>query len=127
MDYTFEVLGGFNFKSIVTMIVPLVAWLFGFTATYSFFVAFVSALCVIGCLLLLTFSMYHVNNLIHGQTTHEKSHNIKDYDIGLVGNLREVFGVKWYIAWLSPWIQSPLPCDGVTFPTKLVYETTKSL
>lgn len=127
MDYTWEVLGGFNFKSVITMFVPLVAWMFGFAATYGFFVAFVSALCVIGCLLLSTFSVYHVNNLVHGQTTSEKTHKVHDYDLGLVGNIREVFGVKWYVAWVSPWISSPLPGDGVSFLTKQQHEAVKDM
>lgn len=127
MDYTWEALGGFNLKSVSTMFVPLAAWLFGFAETYTFYVALVSALCVIGGLLLTTFSAYHVMNLYSGQTTYEKSHKIKDYDLGFLGNMREIFGERWYIAWISPWISSPLPGDGITFNTKLQQETVKNM
>jgi len=26
-----------------------------------------------------------------------------------------VFGERWYIAWMCPWIKSPLPEDGARF------------
>ena len=127
MDYTWEVLGGFSVKSVFTMVFPLMAWVFGLTETFTFAVAFVSALCVIGGLLLIAFTGYHLINLQSGQSTYERSHNIKDYDLGLAGNLREVFGTRWYLAWMSPWISSPLPSDGITFTKKRSFEDVKDM
>lgn len=37
------------------------------------------------------------------------------YDLGLTENLANAFGTNWKFAWLSPFVPSPLPGDGVHF------------
>ena len=52
---------------------------------------------------------------INGQTQFEQKKGIEMYNNGLEFNIQSVFGERWYIAWLSPWIRSPLPENGVVF------------
>ena len=33
----------------------------------------------------------------------------------LIGNIETVFGKRWRVAWLSPFISSSLPSDGISF------------
>lgn len=53
---------------------------------------------------------YHAKNLMRGRLTHEKT---KQYDFGRIENIRIVFGERWYLTWLSPFVESKLPHDGI--------------
>lgn len=58
---------------------------------------------------------YHFNNLLKGRIVYEKNSENKDcvYDKGWKLNIIEVFGTRWYIAWILPFINSPMPGNGV--------------
>ncbi|XP_063529916.1 probable palmitoyltransferase ZDHHC24 [Cydia strobilella] len=56
---------------------------------------------------------YHFSNVFKGQTTPERKYNECNYNKGWRRNLIEVFGVRWYLTWILPFIQSPLPGDGI--------------
>lgn len=58
---------------------------------------------------------YHLNLILIGKTTHENrcSKNNSIYDQGWQLNLIESFGTRWYLAWILPCIDSPLPGNGV--------------
>ena len=118
MDYTWEVLGGFNWKSLLTMVMPMVSWLLGLSLTFTFTVSFISSTCIISFFLLGTLFVYSLINILNGQTVHERAMGIKEFDIGWKGNIEVVFGKNWNICWLSPWISSPLYGDGITFRKK---------
>lgn len=73
------------------------------------------------CVLLLVFSLlgaivsslllvYHWTKVFKGQMCHENQE--KNYDFGLVRNLETVFGEKWHITWISPFVESKLPYNG---------------
>ena len=127
MDYTWELLGGFSFSTIVSMFLPIIAWLVGITKGFTLVLAIVSACCIFGLLLLIALLAYHGLNLYHGQVTYEKSHNINTYNCGWKNNIKQVFGEKWHIAWICSLINSPLPTDGLEFPTRTGYENVKNM
>lgn len=61
---------------------------------------------------------YHFNNILKGRIVYEKNYEDKDskdcvYNYGWRLNLIEVFGEHWYLTWISPFIKSPLPGDGI--------------
>lgn len=58
---------------------------------------------------------YHVNNIIQGKTVHETKHSTKEfmYDQGWKHNLIDVLGRRWHLTWISPFIHSPLPGNGI--------------
>lgn len=58
---------------------------------------------------------YHFYNILKGRTTPERKHSKKDfmYDRGWKINLVEVLGARWYLTWILPFIQSPLPGNGI--------------
>lgn len=60
-------------------------------------------------------SFYHFSNLLKGRIVFEKNNESIDgfYDRGWKLNLIEVFGTKWYFAWILPFINSPLPGNGI--------------
>lgn len=71
-----------------------------------------------GCLL-----VYHVRNMWRGILTHE---SLRQFDLGPLENIRMIFGKRWYIAWISPYIQSDLPFDGIDWQ-KIYEKTSKNL
>lgn len=127
MDYTFEVLGGLGIKTVFGMFMPLLAWAFGVIPGYSLMVALISSLCLVGSLMLAVFFFYHFTNICNGQTMHERSHNIHIYDLGWRENVIEVFGVNWKYAWISPFLDSPLPSEGIEPRTRAVANSVKAM
>ena len=71
--------------------------------------------------------VYHLQNIYHGQITHERSHKIFTYDIGWKNNMKAVFGKNWKYAWICPGISSELPNDGQSFPIAGEFEAPKEL
>ena len=126
-DYTWDVLGGLNVSAVFTMIFPLVMWLIGYAGTFTFTVAFVSSMCLLGFLLLSALFTYHMMNAWNGQMTHERSHRIRTYDIGWQENMKQVFGTRWALAMLSPFIPSELKCDGIEYPTRNSFQNVKDM
>lgn len=79
-------------------------------------------LVVIGVLFTGFLLIYHVRNMWRGCLTHEP---LRQFDLGPMENIRMVFGVRWYIAWLSPIIRSDLPFDGIDWQ-KIYEKNTKN-
>lgn len=66
---------------------------------------------------------YHLRNVWRGCLTHE---SLRQFDLGPINNFRMVFGQRWYLSWLSPFVQSDLPFDGIDWQS--IYEkSTKNL
>ena len=127
MDYIWELLGGYNLQTILTMIFPLLAWMFGYAGAFTFSVCFVSSSCLLGCLLLGAYFGYNVMHVYYGQTITEGVKNVRKYDCGMRQNFVSSFGERWQIALLCSWIPSPLPGNGLEFPTRLQQENIKDL
>lgn len=65
----------------------------------------------------------HMTQMLRGMVTYEKDHKITLYDRGTKQNIKEVFGDRWYLVWISPFIKSTLPSDGISWPPQ---ETVKN-
>ena len=108
-----EHLGRFGIP--VCIAIPHFCAMFGYLSLYQFLV---SVLSFIGFFLLVMLSvlvLIEVRQIWCGQTRHERQRKDFMYDNGVVENVRAVFGERWYVAWLCPWIGSPLPENGVFF------------
>lgn len=59
--------------------------------------------------------IYHFNNVLRGRIVPEiDTYNENfSYDKGWKKNIIEVLGSRWYLTWISPFISSPLPGNGV--------------
>ena len=87
----------------------------GQVSARAFAFAFIADTCVVGFLLVSAFFFFHLFLMIRGQTTREWYSTRRPYSLGLLGNLRNSLGVRWYLCWLCPLIPSPLPGDGIHF------------
>ena len=99
------------------IVFPFLVWVLGFEIGLSgmllsgMILFCMAVMCMMSVLL-----FYHVRNMYYGQITTERSHNNFKYNLGWKENFRYVLGQRWKFAWISPWIPSQLPGDGLEFP-----------
>lgn len=65
---------------------------------------------------------YHMMNVLKGTLTHEKT---LAFDLGMRRNIEVVFGERWYLTWISPFVESHLPHDGIHWEG-VIEETSKN-
>ncbi|RUS84952.1 hypothetical protein EGW08_007263, partial [Elysia chlorotica] len=121
-DYMYHIFGSISLKSVLTIMFPMISWIFVRTESVTSFQIFMCSLCIVGFLLSAGLLAYHMMNVLNGQVVFERSYNIDTYNLGWRENLALVFGTKWKVAWLCPLIVSPIPSDGLEYVTQAQYE-----
>lgn len=127
IDYMRSIHDGFSFTAILKLIFPLFSFVLMQISWATMWISIVLLLCVAVTFLLSALLFYHVRNMVNGQVTFEKTHKIHEFNRGLLRNIKEVFGKNWTLAWLSPWIPSDLPGNGLEFPVSSLYENPKDM
>ena len=127
MDYTLELLGGVSFSSMLTVVLPLLAWSVGLAGRETFVISLIASTCLVGLFLFAAMLAYHTRNVLRAQTCVEVARGVRDYDRGWRANLEAVFGARWYVAWVTPLVPSALPGNGVEFERKYRYENIKDI
>ncbi|XP_075044821.1 putative palmitoyltransferase ZDHHC24 isoform X1 [Mixophyes fleayi] len=118
---------GFSLHSFFLLLMPWMMLIIGQVTTSAFIFAFVADTCVVGFLFCLAFLILHCVLLYRGSTTKEWfGGHANDYDHGWKKNARNFLGERWYLIWLSPWIQSRLPGDGINFEPGNLFVTESS-
>jgi len=116
MDFAWEIYHAFNFKMLLVMFVPGVAWILGYAKNETFFMMMVTTITLLGFIYSSTVFYFHARNTIQGITTHEyKYKKGQEYNLGWRKNLMNALGINWKFCWISPLVPSPLPGDGVNF------------
>ena len=126
-DFVFHVLGEYSLKTVFVLVLPLLAWMFQVVETVTMTKALMISLCLIAVLMTTALLGYHMINIVNGQTVYEKSHKITMYDVGVMENLKQVFGVRWMVCWILPWIPSAPVGNGIEFKTKSGFERQKDM
>ncbi|XP_074038125.1 probable palmitoyltransferase ZDHHC24 [Leptinotarsa decemlineata] len=57
---------------------------------------------------------FHIDLMLRSVVTYERNMKSK-YDRGQWKNIEIVLGHRWHLVWLTPWIESKLPCDGINW------------
>lgn len=97
---------------IIKLVFPLASFLIDFNIE-SIYIFLILINLVVGLFSGFLF-FYHFNNILNGKITPEnKNNSTSKYDKGWKINLIEVFGSRWYLTWMSPFIYSPLPGNGL--------------
>lgn len=73
---------------------------------------------VIGMLFTGFLLIYHAQNLAKGSLVHDRNEAAL-YNLGWHRNLEMVLGRRWYLTWLSPFVHSELPHDGIHWESVL--------
>jgi palmitoyltransferase len=116
----FYINGGFSWTLIGAAIFPVLLWMLQLvqispyvmlTSTMAIFFVFITGI-------MLVFHSWHLYN---GQTYWESEKGLKR-DKGLIKNVKDLIGSRWWIVWLFPFVPSPLPGDGTHYP---LYNETK--
>lgn len=126
-EYCFQQMGGFGIKSLLSLIAPHFAWVFGMLSAYGFLVA---SLHIVGIVVTVMTSYLLIRQFIciyQGQTQHERKQDIRAYNLGFTRNFKAVFGNRWFLVWISPWIKSLLRGDGLTFQRFDEFEEIKDI
>ncbi|XP_055640393.1 probable palmitoyltransferase ZDHHC24 [Toxorhynchites rutilus septentrionalis] len=110
-----------NWTSLLKIVFPL-AMLVIDTSTKQYYLVIylinMVGMCFTGVLL-----VYHGKLILSGRVVHER--NCRDYDLGPMENLRMVLGKRWHLTWLSPFILSELPHNGINWDS-IQQEASKS-
>lgn len=62
--------------------------------------------------------IYHCQNMREGSLVHDRGSKPL-YNLGLKRNMKMILGERWYLTWLSPFVHSELPHDGIHWETVL--------
>ncbi|KAG5900477.1 hypothetical protein JTB14_010889 [Gonioctena quinquepunctata] len=105
-----------SWKSIFKIVFPLATLFMEWTENqlYVFFMIIV----LLGGAFTGALLQFHVDLMLRSVTTHERNTKGK-YDRGKWKNIEVVLGCRWYLVWLTPWVDSKLPCDGINWDAML--------
>ena len=116
----FQINGGFSWTLLLAAVLPILVWMLQLvsvnpyvilaTASATFFMFLTAILLVIHC--------WH---LYKGQTYWEAQRGVAR-EVGLVKNMRDVMGTRWWIVWACTYISSPLENDGTHY---IAYNETR--
>lgn len=114
MFFMWSTFVGFSWIGVLKIIFPLAIVLSGLDASLVQVYRVFCILTVIGLVATTGLFFYHLGNVINGRVMYENSKRISDYNLGSWReNIETTLGTKWYLTWFIPFIDSPLPCDGI--------------
>uniref|UniRef100_A0A914VHG1 Palmitoyltransferase n=1 Tax=Plectus sambesii TaxID=2011161 RepID=A0A914VHG1_9BILA len=128
--FMWENLGGMRPTNLWMVFMPHLAFMFRFVTLWQFTCTaiFVSSTTVfLFCSYLLGAQIFCI---YLGQTRVEFLLNVRAFNIGAWANWKQVMGRRWFLTLLSPFFNSPLDCDGISFPVKegaSIHDSTKSM
>ena len=124
--FIWDELGGFSFMNLLKHIFPWIFMLLGKMPFSTGVYCFISGANHAGGFLFCSgLFLYHSSLMIKNQTCAERNRGITDYDLGSWKiNIQEVLGENYIRVFLSPFASSPLPRDGISFPTRQEYSLT---
>lgn len=117
MFFIWEYLGGFSLFSVAAHVVPFVFWLLGYLQFQVFLYTMLSMLAFVGFLFVANLFLFHMQNMLRNQTTFEKNNGVRTYDLGWRENVIQCLGKNWKKGFILPFFPSPLPSDGLSFPS----------
>ncbi len=117
-QYMFQFFKLQNLFEIFRFFAPLMFLFLGFDQVPMALSTFVFSVNVGGFLFTSAMLFFHLRLVFNNLTTFENGKDIRTYDLGSwFKNLKEVFGKRWYLTWISPLVPSELPSDGVHWDT----------
>ncbi|KAL1456419.1 hypothetical protein WDU94_001150 [Cyamophila willieti] len=102
----------FNWGLLLKVFFPLAFLVFGLDTSTNHVYLVIFIVVLVGSLVSLLLLIYHLTLIQCGVLTFEKNRKLKGYNLGLKANIEQVFGTRWYLVWLGPFVESPLPSNG---------------
>ncbi|XP_055921897.1 probable palmitoyltransferase ZDHHC24 [Eupeodes corollae] len=100
-----------NFFTLFKMVFPML--MFTVDSSWTNFYLLIYELNVIAFAYSLVLIVYHGQIVLRGGVIHEKG--ACKYDLGWKKNLEMVLGTRMKMVWMSPFVESPLPHDGINW------------
>ncbi|XP_032671131.1 probable palmitoyltransferase ZDHHC24 [Odontomachus brunneus] len=105
----------FEFSTVLRMVFPLVIFFFGIDMSIDQFYLVLYVVSFVGTLYAGVLCIYHFNLIFRGVVSNESNKNNYMYNMGWKDNIKDVFGERWYLTWLLPYVKSQLPHDGTSW------------
>ncbi|XP_035777075.1 probable palmitoyltransferase ZDHHC24 [Anopheles albimanus] len=102
-----------NWTSLVKIIFPLAMLMIDISTKQYYLVIYL--INMVGVMFTGVLLIYHGRLVLSGAVVHERK--APEYDLGRWENMRMVLGNRWYLTWLSPFIRSDLPHNGINWET----------
>jgi palmitoyltransferase len=116
--YIWSLVIAFEWSHIIRIVMPLTILFFGIDTSMTQLYFFYYSITMIGC----CFSgvlLYQQSYLaFFNQTSWERNKGTNEHDCGVMHNIRDALGHRWYLIWLCPFLQSPLPHEGIQWMTR---------
>lgn len=107
--------------AFIKIVFPLAMLLYDATTGQYYLLMYLIGM--IGCIFTGFLLFYHLRLILNGRVVHEASYQ---FNLGKMQNFRMVFGERWYLTWISPFVQSNLNHDGIHWQ-HILDESTKNL
>ncbi|RWS14468.1 putative palmitoyltransferase ZDHHC24-like protein [Dinothrombium tinctorium] len=123
MFFIWDVLGGFTAYNFMAHTFPFIFWVLGLLPFKIMVWCMISVIDVCGFMFAVGMLVYHGSLLVSNQTVYEKNKAIHKYDLKhWKANVCESLGQRWFLVWISPWLKSELPRNGIDFPSYKEYK-----
>ncbi|XP_042877032.1 probable palmitoyltransferase ZDHHC24 [Penaeus japonicus] len=126
-DYVYETINLPVVYFFLCLLAPHFGLLFGALNVWGVLVATLHTLGLVTLLMVSYLLLIQAKAICQGQTQYEMKHNIRDYNLSFRQNVVDVLGRRWSVAWISPFISSPLTGDGLKFLKTTEYEPPKDI
>ncbi len=108
----------FEWSHVIRIVMPLTILFFGIDTSMTQLYFFFYSVTMIGCCFSGVLLYQQSYLLFRNQTSYERNKGINPHDIDVTYNVRDSFGIRWYLIWICPFLQSPLPHEGFSWLTK---------
>ncbi|XP_014248222.1 probable palmitoyltransferase ZDHHC24 [Cimex lectularius] len=117
----------FAWSGIMKVVFPLAIFFSGSDMSLMQIYRVLCVTTILGMIFVIAISMYYVQSATKGLVVYERANGIKDYQLGSVReNVIQALGERWYLVWISPFIYSRLPNDGIDWkPVKMISNKSK--
>lgn len=102
-----------GFLSILRIVCPLILYFIGVDTSLKHCLMILFVLNIVGVIVSSSLLYYHVELLLNGIVCHEKRSNRPGVNLGVKYNIVGVFGRRWYLTWIAPFVKSDLIEDGI--------------
>lgn len=115
----------FNIFTVFQVLTPLMLMLLDGLNALKYILMMMLVLNVVGLGITGALSYFHWKLVLKGAVSFEHNRDIKQYNFGWQHNLVCVFGLRWYLTWISPFIESTMVFDGADWDVHKVLPKIK--
>lgn len=107
-----------NWTHIVRIAMPLSIIFFGIDTSWTQVYMFYYSVTIIGCGFSGVMLYQQCYVLFRNQTSYDRNKSNPIYNSALKKNIQDSLGTRWYLTWISPFLESPLPHQGTQWQHK---------